>query len=159
MNLDKFLYLFLVFITAFVSCKRETKAIFPDKIQDEINQYIQGHKYTAVIYVEQSQCTSCKLSDLAAWKVHKKTLGKYDVGILLVFRDSDENKIIEILKALKIAFMFIFDKTGQFKANNETGLATDNVFIMDKNKNIIFTGSPIINEEKWNNFSKIIKNK
>jgi hypothetical protein len=157
MNLNKFLCLFLVFIIAFVACNRETKAIFPDKIPDEINQYIQRHKYIAVIYVEPSQCTSCKLSDLTVWKTHKKSLDKYDVGILLVFRNSDETKIIELLKSLKIAFMFIFDKTGQFKANNETGLATDNVFIMDKDKNVIFTGSPIINEEKWNAFSKIIK--
>jgi hypothetical protein len=44
MNSDRFLCLFLVFIIAFISCKRETKAIFPEEIQEEISQYIQTHK-------------------------------------------------------------------------------------------------------------------
>jgi predicted nucleic acid-binding protein len=148
----------LVFIIAFISCKRETKAIFSEEIQEEISQYIQTHKYTAVIYVEPSQCTTCALSNLNTWKVHKKALDKNDVGILLVFRDQDENKIIEILKSLEIAFMFIFDKTGQFGTNNEMSLFEDNVFVMDKDKNVIFKGSPIISEEKWNAFSKSINN-
>jgi hypothetical protein len=58
MNLSKFSCLFFVFITVFVSCNRETKAIFPEKIQDEISQYIQTHRYTAVIYVASNRCTS-----------------------------------------------------------------------------------------------------
>jgi hypothetical protein len=156
MNSDRFLRLFFIFITAFVSCNRETKVIFPEKMQDEISQYIQKHKYTAVIYVGHSQCTTCALSNLNTWKVHKKTLDKNDVGILLVFRDRDENKIIEILKSLKIVFMFIFDKTGQFGTNNEASLSEDNVFVMDKDKNVIFKGSPVKNEEKWNAFIKSI---
>jgi hypothetical protein len=157
MNLNKFLCLFFIFFITFISCKRESKAVFPDEIPDEISQYIQTHKYTVVIYVAPSQCTTCAISNLATWKVHKKTLDKYDIGILLVFRERDENKIIEILKSLKIVFMFIFDKTGQFRINNESSIAKDNVFVMDKDRNVIFTGSPIINEERWNAFGKIIK--
>jgi hypothetical protein len=158
MNLDKlFLCLGFIFITAFVSCKHEEKAVFPVKIPDEVNQYIHKHKYTIVIYVETVQCTSCALSSLSSWKVQKKVLDRYDVGILLVFNSRDENQIIETLQSLKILFMFIFDKTGHFKASNRMNLVNDNVFIMDKDQNVVFTGSPIINEEKWNSFIKLIK--
>jgi Ni,Fe-hydrogenase I small subunit len=160
MNLDKlFLCLGFIFIIAFVSCKHEERVVFSGKIPEEINKYINTHKYTTVIYVETAQCTTCSLSNLLSWKVQKKTLDKYDIGILLVFDSRDENKVIEILKSLEIAFMFIFDKGRKFKAENIEvfNLARDNTFVIDKDKNVIFTGSPIANEEKWKSFIKCLK--
>jgi hypothetical protein len=36
-------------------------------------------------------------------------------------------------------------------------VASDGVFVIDKNHNVIFTGSPIATEEKWKSFVKLVK--
>ncbi|MDR3244885.1 MAG: hypothetical protein LBT50_00450 [Prevotellaceae bacterium] len=112
-----------------------------------------------IIYIDIAGCTPCSLSNLEPWKNYKKTLAKYDAGVLLVFRNPDEEKIIDILKSMEITFHFMFDKTGKFKAENEIFKSVGNILVIDKNKNVIFSESPIKNEQTWGMFLKKIKKK
>ncbi|MDR3246668.1 MAG: redoxin domain-containing protein [Prevotellaceae bacterium] len=128
-------------------------------MSDEINQYIQTYKYVSIIYIDIAECTGCSLSHLAAWEVHKKILDKYNIGVLLVFRNTDEEQIVKILKSKKITFPFIFDKTGEFKTGNKIFKSIkDNIFVIDRDKNVISLESPIKNEQTWKNFMKIVNN-
>jgi hypothetical protein len=92
------------------------------------------------------------------WEVYKKRLVKYNTGILLVINSTQEQYFDNILKSFKIALCRIFDKTRKFRTSNDKifQVARDEVFVIDKDKNVIFTGSPIANEEKWNSFIKLI---
>jgi hypothetical protein len=77
----------------------------------------------------------------------------------LIIHNSDENAVINVLKDKKIGFNFIFDRGQEFKLKNREafGFPYDNTFVMDRNRNMIFKGSPIANEEKWKSFVKRLK--
>jgi hypothetical protein len=93
------------------------------------------------------------------WKHLEKNLEKNNTGILFVICNSDEQSVIEALKYNKLTFPFIFDKGGKFKANNEIfKFVKDNVFVMDRNKNVIMAESPIENEQTWKMFIKKLNN-
>jgi glutaredoxin len=119
---------------------------------------MQEHEYMAVVYVDSVTCTSCKFNNLTMWKHLEKNLEKNNTGVLFVIRNSDEQSVIEALKSNKLTFPFIFDNGGKFKANNEIfKFARSNVFVMDRNKNVIMAESPIENEQTWAMFLKRVK--
>jgi hypothetical protein len=86
-------------------------------------------------------------------------LKKYNTGVLLVIFTAKEQDIIDMLKSLKINFPVVFDNGGKFRIMNDKvfKLAYDGIFVIDKDKNVVFTGSPIASEEKWNSFVKLVK--
>jgi hypothetical protein len=142
-----------------ISCKNEIKVIFPDSVWDEVTQYIQTHNYIVVIYVDSSNCAPCSLRNLDFWNPRKKELNDNNTGVLLVIHNSDEQQVNNTLKTLDISFPFIFDKGRKFKAKNIGifGMAHDNTFVMDKDRKMVFSGSPIASEEKWKSFVKFVK--
>jgi peroxiredoxin len=150
--------LILLSVTFFVGCRQEFNVIFPDRVPDEIEQYMQKCEYIVVIYIDSAECTPCSLNHLSLWKVHKKELEKHNAGILLVVRNSDEQAVINALKAIKTVFPFITDKGGRFKAiNGISQFAKSNTFVMDKNKNVVFAEYPVTDEKTWKRFIKRIK--
>jgi peroxiredoxin len=151
--------LFILFGVFFTSCGGEPiKIVFPNAVQPEIEQYMQKHKYMVVVYVDSAECTPCSLNHLSLWKTHRNELEQNKTGILLIINNSDEDAVMNVLKNKKITFYFIIDRGKKFKLTNRDafGLSYDNTFVMDKNKNVIFNGSPIATEEKWKSFIKLI---
>jgi hypothetical protein len=129
-----------------------------DNIPNETKRYMYLYDYTVVIYIDSAQCTPCSLEHLKLWKFCKKDLEEHNTGILLIIHNSDEQLVIETLKSIGV-FNFILDKGGKFKLNNEIfKIINNNVFVMDRNKNVIFTESPIANKKQWDLFIKGIKN-
>jgi hypothetical protein len=156
----KHFILFILFGVFFASCGDETvKIVFPDAVQPEIEQYMQKHEHTVVIYIDSSECTPCSLNHLSLWKKHRNELTQNKTGILLIIHNSDEDAVINVLTQKKITFHFIIDRGRKFKLKNREafGLSNGNTFVMDKNKNVIFYGSPIASEEKWKSFVKLLK--
>jgi Icc-related predicted phosphoesterase len=121
----------VVFISTLISCKPAfDKVIFTDA---NIEQYTRNNEYTAIVYVDSTGgCRPCAFQYLNSWKAYQKTLNKNNTEILLVINYSDEQLVIEILRSI-------------------------GVFVIDRDKNVIFAGSPIMNEEKWNAYRKIIE--
>ncbi|MDR0605917.1 MAG: hypothetical protein LBG80_16630 [Bacteroidales bacterium] len=158
MNLNKLL-LFILCISGIISCKKDfSKVVFTDV---NIEQYTQNNEYTTIVYVDSiGGCSPCAFQYLHSWKAYQKALNKYNTGILLVINYSNEQLVIEILKSIG-AFHFVFDKTSKFKIMNYQifQTASDGIFVIDRNKNVIFTGSPISDEKKWNSFMKLVKKK
>jgi hypothetical protein len=149
--------LVLLFVAVFTGCKRDLKIVFPD-IQDEIEQYIQKHEYMVVIYVDSTECTPCSFNNLALWKMYRKELRTYNANILLSVRNSDEQAIIDALRTIDIACPFFIDRGNKFRIINDDifRIARDGYFVIDKNKKVVFTGSPIVNEKRWKSFKKTI---
>ncbi|MDR2406702.1 MAG: hypothetical protein LBE13_01100 [Bacteroidales bacterium] len=159
-----FLFSSLIF-SSFTSCKKyepKISVVFPCTIQYEIEQYIQKYKYMAVVYIDSTSCTSCSFSSLTIWKHLKKNLAENDTGVLFIIRHSDEQLVINSLKTHQLLTIpFIFDKGGTFKESNEIyKFVKDNIFVIDKNRNVIMAESPIANDKTWNMFlTKTKKNK
>ncbi|MDR0420842.1 MAG: hypothetical protein LBH30_05250 [Prevotellaceae bacterium] len=93
------------------------------------------------------------------WEVYKKRLAKYNMGILLVINSTAEQYFDNMLKSFNIALCHTFDKTRKFRISNDKifQVVSDGTFVIDKNKNVIFTDSPISTVEKWNSFVKLIE--
>jgi hypothetical protein len=96
---------------------------------------------------------------LSAWRAFARKMKQYNTGLLLITDNSDENAITFSLKSLRFSFPFIIDKGKKFKSKNSSviGIAQDNTFVINKTENVIFTSSPIENEERWNTFVRLIK--
>jgi peroxiredoxin len=144
----------------YTACQqRITKVILSDSYQTTIKQYIQQQEYMVMIYVDSSDCTPCSFKHLVRWYEAKNNFEENGIGILLIFRNSDERAVISTLRSIG-TFNFIFDKGGKFKAeNNVFKYARDNIFVMDKDNNVLFTQSPLKDKETWNSFVKIITNR
>jgi hypothetical protein len=151
--------LYIIFIVFCVACKDEIKVVLPDTYSVEIKQYMKYHDYMVMIYVDSSDCTLCSFKHLIRWYSVKDEFEKNRVGILLIFRNSDERAVIGALKSIG-TFHFVFDRGGAFKADNEVfKYVEDNIFVMDKNKNVSFMESPLKNEKTWKSFVKAINTK
>jgi hypothetical protein len=156
MNLSK-LSLFALFIFTLISCKEDLgKVVFTDPVME---QYTQNAEYMTIVYVDSTGgCSPCAFQYLNSWKAYQKKLNKYNTGILLTINYSDEQLVIEILKSIGV-FHFVFDKKSKFKIVNYQIFrnVSDGIFVIDKNKNVMFVGSPIASEEKWNSFVKLVE--
>jgi hypothetical protein len=147
-----------LFIVIFLmSCNQNVKVVFPDDIK-KTETFI-AHKYEVIIYIDGRECTECSLSILNTWKLYENNLKKYNTGVLLVILTTKEQDIIDILKVTGVSFPVVFDNRGKFRIMNDEifKVAHDGVFVIDKDKNVIFPSSPIVSEEKWNSFVKLVK--
>jgi hypothetical protein len=148
---------FIVISTACISCKQEfDKVVLPDNYPAEIVQYMEHQRYTVMIYVDSSDCTPCSLKPLFRWDSLRDKFEKNGIGILFIFRNSDERAVARALKLVG-AFHFVIDDGGKFKANNKFYKhIKDNIFVMDKHNNVVMAESPVANEKSWKSFIKII---
>ncbi|MDR0558996.1 MAG: hypothetical protein LBG92_02400, partial [Prevotellaceae bacterium] len=135
------------FVTV-ISCKQNLdKVIFPDSLNNETREFLQKNNCNVLIYMDSVDCSPCLLN---AWKPYKRILEKNAVGILLIMNYVDESHIIAVQKQTDVKFHYIKDKNGEFKTKNKIfQFAKDNIFVIDKNSNVIFIESPIKNELAW----------
>jgi hypothetical protein len=161
MNLNKLLW-GLVFMAFSIYCKQ---GLCQDKLKvsfhsDTIENCIKSYEYLVIIYIKPEGCISCAMSNLInPWEIYKKKLARYNTGILLVINSTQEQNFVDILKSFKITLCHAFDKAQKFRTSNDKifQIAHDGVFVIDRDKNVIFTGSPISTEEQWNSFIKTVK--
>jgi hypothetical protein len=160
MNLSKILLL-AVLALCYLSFSQKIQISYPENMPKEISEYINAHDYMIIVYHKVTGCTGCSVSELKPWGMYGKSFDKYKTGVLLVIRSTEkEENIRNLLKSDKIEYPCIFDSDGSFKTNNPVYEQTEeNVIAVDKNKNVIFTGSPIKDRETWDNFMKRIKPK
>jgi hypothetical protein len=158
MNLNK-LILALIGI-CLISCEqnsKDLKTVFPDNTT-KTEKYIASHKYLIIVRINENDCTPCALNDLNMWKLYKNIFDKYNIGILVVLPTATNQNSVESLQCIDIPFHIVFDEMNKFKVKNDKifRVARDGVFVIDKDKNVIFTGSPITTEEKWNAFMNLV---
>jgi hypothetical protein len=157
MSLSRILLVLSVFLL--VCCKQEIKTVFPD-ITEETEQYLLHNNYTVIVYINvvAGQCVVCALESLKAWQKYGRVLEKYKTGVLPVIRYNDKDAVLNACQSMG-EFYPVIDSLYKFRMLNN-GIfesAVDNIFVVDRNKNVIFTESPIKNEKIWKKFIKRIK--
>jgi peroxiredoxin len=148
---------FVVIFAVCIGCKHEiNKVTLSNDFSIETAQYMEQQKYMVMIYVDSSACTPCSLKPLFQWNSLRDKFEKNGIGILFIFRNPDERVVGRALKLIG-TFHFIIDKKGKFKTdNNVFKYVKGNIFVMDKDNNVVMTKSPIANKKSWKSFIKII---
>jgi hypothetical protein len=159
MKMKQIIY-FAMIVMVSTACRQELgKVILPDNYPAGIEQYMDQQKYMIMIYVDSSDCTPCSLKHLFPWDSHREKFEKNGIGILLIFRNTDERVVSRAVKLIG-TFHFVFDREGKFKEDNKFyKYVKDNIFVMDRDNNVIMTESPLANEKAWESFIKIIVNR
>jgi hypothetical protein len=160
MNLNRLLFGLVSAVFSIYSeqglCQQELTVVFHD---DTTANCIKSYEYTVIIYVKPEGCISCAMSNLISpWEVYKKRLARYNTGILLVIDGTPEQHFDNILKSFSIPHCHTYDRTRKFRTSNDKifQAAHGGIFVIDKEKNVIFTGSPIATVENWNSFVKLM---
>jgi hypothetical protein len=105
----------------------------------------------------QQGCTPCSFSAISTWTHLKPNFAEQNTGILLIINNPDEQSVLESLKENKITVPFVFDNKRIFKISNlDIFSKAGNIFVIDRDKNVIFTESPIKDEKTWKKFIKRI---
>ena len=120
-------------------------------------------KYTMVVYVDSTECSSCALSKLRFWnpliaEAKKKQLDIDYVFILAPKKEDMEDvnvelEITDLQSSIYVDTGFVFRKVNSF-------LPTENkyhTFLLDKDGNVILVGNPIDNEKLKDIYRKTIK--
>jgi hypothetical protein len=168
-NLIFILIVFISFIFIFDSCKKTKysdhleviakeyigkQIIFPENIYNDYIKY-NKNKYILISYIDSSKCTRCELENIKQYMLHD--FSKVSTENILIINSQEETKIKDILSELYIDYPVFFDKTGELKKENKF-LNEDlfQYFVIDKDMNIIWLGSPILSKESWILYNKLI---
>ncbi|MDR2423315.1 MAG: hypothetical protein LBD59_01145 [Prevotellaceae bacterium] len=149
----------LIVFTVFASCKGELKMVLTDTVSNKINHLAQQYKHIIVVGIDATECTGCAIQNISQWTGKQvQTLKKYNVGLLFFVYHASDHTVKELFETLK-DFNCVFDAIGKFKSANSKvfNSVKDNIFVIDRDKNVIFTESPIKDEKTWKRFIKRVK--
>jgi len=91
------------------------------------------------------------------WGFRNDDLKKLKTGVALIVHNSNEEIVNKEISRLHMKFPVVFDKSSAIKQNNPLILNQYSVFTVNKEKEVIWLGAPINNEETWNLFYKTLQ--
>lgn len=154
---------FLLMILLLLSCKSNGKkdiepdvksflgsiAIVNRDIEQKISASFVDKDYILIIYLEIEDCMPCILDNVNLLKIYQSDFDKFKTGVLLIIQDSDKNnEINSIIEELDIHYPVFFDKGDSFRDSNKSmNHKVCHTFIMNKDYEVIWIGSPIKNEQ------------
>jgi len=104
---------------------------------------------TLVMYVDQSQCTECRLGRLSDYRFLLRFEEK-GITVLFIFSPSPENAndVIEDLIRYKYPYLVWIDSQGEFAQMNQhiPNLIHFHTFLLNSNNYPIFVGDPVVSE-------------
>lgn len=133
-----------------LSCAEEMESNFDSLFLD--------NRTLIVAYVDSCLCTSCYFKDFQKYNMHN--LESHMTDLVFVVSESIYTKmgIDSVLKQYGLDYLVLLDVKGHLKQNNDfLHNPVYNVFVIDRDYNIIWLGSPIKNEDTWNLFLAEIK--
>ncbi|MDR0743815.1 MAG: redoxin domain-containing protein [Tannerella sp.] len=144
--------------------EKEMKRFLGSKVDlpEELVQQISGasSNYHLVIYLEAADCVPCSLSKLTILNQYAEDFEKFNTDIVLVIDESENKKQIEeSFTGMKIEYLFFFDKDNYLLKNNpiiSTNLLC-RTFIIDKNMEVIWIGSPIANAKSIEGYRRMME--
>lgn len=164
----------LLCLIIFISCNKghEIKSeiesflgstvVMTKDIENKIEEFFPEKKYFLLIYLENKECMPCKLEKVDMLKHYKSDFDKFYTGIALIIQDGDKKDerredVRFLLKEAGMDYPIIFDENDEFIKNNK---AISNklcrTFIVDKDKKVIWIGSPIQNEKSMTRYRRIM---
>lgn len=135
-----------------------------DKMECRRNPLVKlGKKYTMVVYVDSTECSPCALSKLRFWNPLIEEAKKKRVDINYVFilapkkeemEDVDmELDITDLQSSVYLDTAYVFRKVNL----NLPKEKKYHSFLLDKNRNVLLVGNPVVNEGVRNVYEKFLK--
>lgn len=160
----------LFFVAFFInSCSRETEDSYRIGENIDLNQILSesiksdlkmamndGFNNLIVSVLDTRECHSCSLIRVDIWKSYKQTLSELKTKNILVISKTAE----DIIKSNPVGpgFPLIYDNKNDFLS--ETGNIKDPwmaTFVINKNLDILWVGSPLGDKESFEKFCNILK--
>ena len=119
-------------------------------------------KYTMVVYVDSTECSSCALSKLRFWNplIAEAKEKKVDIDYVFILSPrKEEMEDVDIeLEITDLQSSIYLDTAFVFKDYNVTIPDDKNYhsFLLDKGLSVILVGSPIDNEKVKNTYNQLI---
>lgn len=169
----------ILLLVLFVSCKnwrisKEVRRIYGTQIEvpyclsakiHGLDTLIitRGDEYaTLIIWYDSTQCSSCSLNYIEKWN----RLFEYSVdsvrGLkpMIIFspKEKDLYRFESYLRMTNFNYPIYIDYDYSFLTRNPQLLASSrqNIFLLDKNHEIVLVGDPFYNQQMWNLYKQII---
>lgn len=138
-NYKKLLFIFLLFVTAFYSCKNVTRqktgtgsiqqvasfmnksiefaSLFSD-YRNSLDTVLWAKRNKIVLYLDSMNCTSCAFNEIRKWNMYSKELERLKTDIVIICNYSDVKAVLDVKEAVHVGFPIFFDVDGRFKSTN-----------------------------------------
>lgn len=182
------LILYCIFLVVVYSCSDSNTEILQELYGKEIFEPIQAlhkiatknrslkdtlidafgnkNKFKILSYYNTSECTSCRLKELAKWKnimsevknTQDSLINMNNIEFVFIFNVGEQLHELELnLRLHKLNIPVMFDMKGEFeKINSLPSPEMFHCFLLDKNNKILIVGSPVKNEKIWLLYKKKI---
>lgn len=114
-----------------------------------------------VVYLDSAECAECKLS-LDEWyvKIREMKFVNKDVAFVFIINSSSDSLINSLLKKHRFDYPIFIDKSNSFfDLNSLGGDHRFQVFLLDKENNIMLVGDPIRNDRIWKLYKEKLNKK
>lgn len=177
-NYKKLLFIFLLFVTAFYSCKNVTRqktgtgsiqqvasfmnksiefaSLFSD-YRNSLDTVLWAKRNKIVLYLDSMNCTSCAFNEIRKWNMYSKELERLKTDIVIICNYSDVKAVLDVKEAVHVEFPVFFDADRRFKStNNIPQDSMFHIFVVGFTNKVIWIGLPIRSSKSWEDFCSMI---
>ena len=140
-----------------LSCGNEKRLTLLTDGNEALDACIAANDFTIICYIDSADCTYCSMQWLDLWTYRERELEKLRTGIVLIVGNTDEEEVYEALSLLQRKYPVVFDKSANLKKNNAFILNQYSVIAVNKEKEVVWLGLPIENENTWNLFCEKLR--
>ena len=140
-----------------MSCGNEKRLTLLTDGNEVLDACIAANDFTILCYIDSADCTYCSMQWLDLQTYRERELEKLKTGIVLIVGNTDEEEVYEALSLLQRKYPVVFDKSTNLKKNNAFILNQHSVIAVNKEKEVVWLGLPIENENTWNLFCKNLR--
>lgn len=127
---------------------------FPGPMRDSLKNY--SDKNLLIIVIDSTDCTSCTLQNIDMLKMYKEKFIEFNIDILIIAQRKNKN-VESILDNMGIDFPIFFDNSEFIIKNKLMYNSLLHTFLINREKKVIWVGSPIRTENSWNIFCQMMK--
>ena len=147
----------LLILLLALSCGNEKRLHFVTESAGTLDSCIFVNDFTILCYIDSADCTVCSMQWLTLWSHRERELEKLNTGIVLIVNNTDEKAVYDALEHLQLKFPVAFDNNSALKQNNPLLLGQFPVFAVNREKEVVWLGTPIESETTWNLFCKTLQ--
>lgn len=152
----KQVFILQIIMILLFSCGRETQ-LFHIENNEEFYACMQEHDFTVFCYIDSTDCAPCSMQWLNRWVHFKSDLEKLNTNVALIVRNRNTDTVFGVMSHLRLDFPVIFDSTLTIMRDNPEVLSQYSTFVVNNEKEVVWKGLPIENEDSWKGFRKSIR--
>ena len=147
----------LLILLLALSCGKENRLHLVTEGAGTLDSCMLVNDFTVLCYIDSANCTVCSMQWLTLWSHRERELEKLNTGIVLIVNNTDEKAVYDALEHLQLKFPVAFDNYSALKQNNPLLLGQFPVFVVNREKEVVWLGTPIESETTWNLFIKTLQ--